>query len=530
MSLLSAAGWATAAKVATVGATIYAGKKGADAAKESSAEQVKAADRALEVFEKNAGLSQDILEESTNTAINTLRGGSRDAADILKESSGATIETLTKAAGESNKLISTAAGQVEAGLKERKYWNRDGILQAYGIQKDAINSSAIAASGVINAAREKAVNSITSGYAAGRADVIQGRDLVNKVLQDSTRDANEKLQIARAGAIAAQDRGLAAIRSDYQPFLDAGKLAIDDVQKLIRDPAAQKAFIENNPFFDSLAKNAETRLLSNQAASGRVGSGSTQKELHNELLLLGNSLLDNTINQRLGLVQTGMQATGQVAGAETNRANSVATIEQQTGRSLADLAAQLGINQGNNETGAARSLTDLSVGQGRDVATTEGNAASRLAEIEQGRGRDISTVTGQGIERLVSSNNTLDLARADNLTNSTGIIANTNNNLGVNVAKAQSQTGVNLSNLATATTDAEATLQSNLGINKSNILTNQAANTADTLIGQGDAKAAGIVGKANALTGTLSDLNKIFIPMTDEEERKRRQIAAGGDI
>jgi hypothetical protein len=472
------------------GAAVAAGNEAAKAAKEAAEIQAAAADRALAAFEKNAGLSQDILKESTNAAIQTIEEGRERSRKNLRDSADLSIASLTGAANDSIKT-----------LQERKEANRGNILHAFGLQKDEINSSAIAASGAINAARESAVSSIASGFAKAIGYAEQGRDLVNKLLQDSTKDASEKLQIARAGAIAAQDRGLAAVRSDFQPFVDAGKMALADVQKLISDPNAQKEFITNNPFFDSLASNAEKRLLSNQAASGRVGSGSTQKELHNELLMLGNSLLDNTINRRMGLVKTGMDATGAVANAEIGRANTVSAIEQQTGRSLAELAAQLGVNQANNVTTTNRTLADLATGQAKATADINTNAGTQLASIETARGANVANAVGQGIDRLTNSQTQLDTA-----------IANTQNNLGQNISGVINTTGTNIANLNRAATDATASLQSNLGVNQSNILTNQAANTADTLIGKGDAQAAGAIGQSNAFTGTIADLNKIILP------------------
>ncbi len=517
--------------VAAAGGAIVSGVIGAKGSRDAAKTQSDASDRALAVFERNAGLSQDILKESTNTAIGTIESGRERSRTNLRDTADAGISTLTSASnaandtlrGSSTDAINTlkgSAADATSTLQARKESNRGNILQAFGLQKDAINGAAIASSGIINAAREKATNAIMSGFGDAANSVKSGRDLVNSILQSSTADANQKLDIARAGAIAAQDRGLQTIRSDYQPYVDAGKIALADVQKLIADPQAQKDFIANNPFFDSLAKNAEDRLLSNQAARGRVGTGSTQKELHNELLMLGNNLLDTTINQRMGLVNTGMSATGSVAGAETNRANTVSGIEQQTGKSLADLAAQLGVNMGNNETGAAKTIAELGVNRGKDLAATETNAATQLANIEQNKGTGISNAVSSGISLLTNSQTGLDRDIA-NTQNNLGVntanaqtalgtnVANNQTALGNEVANIQTQTGTNISNLNTAASDATAKLESNLGVNQANILTGQAANTADTLIGQGDAKAAGIIGQANAVQGTISQLGTI---------------------
>lgn len=549
--------------------SILGGLFGSKGSKDAAKVQTDAADRALAVFEKNAGISQDILKESTNTAINTIEAGRERSRTNLRDAADAGIATLTSASTDSRKTLRDSAAEASGTLgraandtiesltrgansaidtlSARRNTNRDNILQAFGLLKGEINSAAIASSGLINAAREKAVGTIVSGYGEAANSILQGRDLVNKILQDSTASASEKLELAKAGAIAAQDRGLTAIRSDFQPFMDAGKISLDQVQKLISDPAAQKDFIENNPFFDSLADKAESRLLANQAARGRVGSGSTQKELHNELILLGNNLLDSTINQRMGLVNTGMAATGQVAGAETNRANSVSAVEQQTGKSLSELAAQLGVNMGNNETGAARSIADLAVSRGKDIAATETSAGKDLAQIEKDRGTGVADAVGSGIALLTNTQTGLDRDIAQtqsNLGTSVGNVqsglgkaqadiqstlgindANNQSALGKDVATIQTKTGADIANLNTAATDATATLQAAEGVNQSNILTGQAAHTADTLIGKGDAQAAGIVGGTNAVTGTISDLATIGVNALETPEQKAARLA-----
>lgn len=140
--------------------------------------------------------------------------------------------------------------------------------------------------------------------------------------------ATEAAQVQAAGgegAIGVLEEAETTSRADLDPFAQAGLEALPGLTSLTTDPAAQLAFIQDNPFFQALTDQASSTLFANQAAKGKVGSGGTAEALQNSLLLLGTDLVNQNINQRLNLANLGF-------GAAAGQAN----ITQQTGSNIAN--------------------------------------------------------------------------------------------------------------------------------------------------------------------------------------------------
>lgn len=175
---------------------------------------------------------------------------------------------------------------------------------------------------------KKTVSSVGSIFSGGADD--SARDAAN--VQSASAD--------KAIALTRETRDLA--RKDLAPFRQAGAAQLDPLSRLISDPQAQLDFIQKNPFFDALADDAQSRLFANQAARGKVGSGGTAQALQNSLLLLGQNLLDNNVNQRMGLATMGQ-----------NAAAGQATVAQNTGSSISDLITGQGNAQAAGIVGAA---------------------------------------------------------------------------------------------------------------------------------------------------------------------------------
>ena len=443
----------------------------------------------MDIFEKNAAEATERLQETTDTAISTIQGGAATSSGEITDSSNAAIASLRAGETTGRADITTARDRATQAL-----------LDAFGLQKEEINKTAIASSGIISAARIKAIDSIVSGFSDAKTSIKSARDISNKILQDAETTAEGKLDVARASAIAAQDRGVAAVRSDFQPYIDAGKLTLENVSELINNPQAQKEFITNNPFFDALAKRSEDALLKAKAAVGKVGTGGTQIELQNEMLAIGNQLLDAQIGRSLPLVSGGQNAASEIAASERLRADAISRIEQSTGQSLAQLVQTTAVNRANIETTAGRDIADLDVGQGKETASVETQAGKDLASIESQRGADIANATATNAAQVAQT----ELNAGTNLANIATSTAG-------KVAGVEETAGINKANINTAATDAQAKLESNLGINQANILTGNAANTAEVLIGQGNAIAAGKIGGADQIKQGLLDLSTIAL-------------------
>lgn len=156
-------------------------------------------------------------------------------------------------------------------------------------------------------------------------------DIVGGVFQ--ARAANKAADAQRdasAGAIefARESRDLA--REDLQPFRDVGADVTSQLSGLVSDPVQQKKFISDNPFFDALAGRATETILQNQAARGRVGTGSTAEALQKSMVLLGSDLL----NQRVGQMQN-LAGLGQASAA--GQAQATQQTSQQVGGLMQDI-------------------------------------------------------------------------------------------------------------------------------------------------------------------------------------------------
>ena len=142
------------------------------------------------------------------------------------------------------------------------------------------------------------------------------------------------------GATGIIEEGVGTARGDLQPFTDAGVAALPGIQEnlqgiqsLVTDPTAQTDFIQNNPFFDALADDAQRRIFNQGSATGKRFAGGTAEALQNSIMLLGPELLNQNISQRSNLVTQGQTLANMGAGTATNQAN----VSTQGALTLADL-------------------------------------------------------------------------------------------------------------------------------------------------------------------------------------------------
>ena len=175
---------------------------------------------------------------------------------------------------------------------------------------------------------------VGSVFGGGKGEARAARNAADAQLQ-STREAVDFQK---------ESRDLA--RADLAPFVKLGTDNIQGLQDLITNPEAQLDFVQNNKFFQALRDDAQETIFSNQAAKGKVGSGSTAEALQNSFLLLGQDLVNNSINQRLNLTNIGQaSAAGQ------------AVVAQNTGATISDLITQGGNAQAAGIIGAQNART-----------------------------------------------------------------------------------------------------------------------------------------------------------------------------
>lgn len=201
---------------------------------------------------------------------------------------------------------------------------------------------------------------------------ITGSDKAAK----AAKKASKAQAKAAADAIAFQRESRDLARADLQPFRDAGQAQLGGLSSLISDPNAQLNFVQNNPFFNALADDAQSRLFSNQAARGKVGSGGTAQALQNSLLLLGQDLLNNNINQRFNLATMGQNAAAGQGTATMQAGNTISDLFTQQGNAIA--AGHVGAANANTQ--GIQSLMNLGGGLGAAWLSNPANAIA-LSDI-----------------------------------------------------------------------------------------------------------------------------------------------------
>ena len=179
----------------------------------------------------------------------------------------------------------------------------------------------------------------TTAAIVGGVSAIGGGLLAS---QSADKAADKQIEAADRATQIQQDAA-DLVRSDLQPFREAGEGALSQLSGLVTDPNQQKKFIENNPFFEALAGKAQQGIMQNAAARGKVGSGGTAEALQNSLVLLGSDLLNQRVAQTQNLAGLGQSAAAQQAQQTQASAGAIGEIALQRG----NVAAQEVVQQGN---------------------------------------------------------------------------------------------------------------------------------------------------------------------------------------
>jgi hypothetical protein len=174
--------------------------------------------------------------------------------------------------------------------------------------------------------------------------------MTGKTAADAAKDAARLQSESGEKAIKSQEEFQKRMRADLDPFRKAGKGQLGNLSKLISNPWEQKKFIQNNPFFNALAGDAQKRLMNVQAAQGRLGSGDTPAALQNQLLLLGSDLLNQSIGQRMNLSTMGQNAAAMQGSQMQNTSNNISELLTGVGNAQAagGVGAANAMTQGTN--------------------------------------------------------------------------------------------------------------------------------------------------------------------------------------
>jgi hypothetical protein len=167
--------------------------------------------------------------------------------------------------------------------------------------------------------------SLIKGSAAKKASNIEAASLQAGV--DETRAAREEL------------------RTLLQPYTEAGGPALQAQMAALglAGPEAQQAYVtqqEQNPLFQSLARQQEEAILQNASATGGLRGGNVQGALAQFRPQLLNQFLEQQYTRLGGMTQLGQRSAAGVGASGMDAASSIAELlgkrgEAQAGGALA---------------------------------------------------------------------------------------------------------------------------------------------------------------------------------------------------
>lgn len=167
--------------------------------------------------------------------------------------------------------------------------------------------------------------SLIKGSAAKKASNIEAASLQAGV--DETRAAREEL------------------RTLLQPYTEAGGPALQAQMAALglAGPEAQQAYVtqqEQNPLFQSLARQQEEAILQNASATGGLRGGNVQGALAQFRPALLNQFLEQQYTRLGGMTQLGQRSAAGVGASGMDAASSIAELlgkrgEAQAGGALA---------------------------------------------------------------------------------------------------------------------------------------------------------------------------------------------------
>lgn len=157
-------------------------------------------------------------------------------------------------------------------------------------------------------------------------------------------------------AVFLQQKQMQLAKDQFTPYADAGRTSLGQYQQNIgNQPTYQNtlANLVNDPGFRFRLQQGQQTLENSAAANGNLLSGATLKDLMGYAQGMASqegqaayardfNAFNNTQNQLANLMQSGMNASGQIVGTG-----------QATTNNLANLAMQSGANQANHFTNLA---------------------------------------------------------------------------------------------------------------------------------------------------------------------------------
>ena len=154
-------------------------------------------------------------------------------------------------------------------------------------------------------------------------------------------------------AISEQRRASAEGQEFLSPFQGVGQQGLDQAS-FLTDPQAQFDFLQSNPLFQMMLDNANQATMSNQAARGKLGSGSTLERLSQNSLMTAMPLISDQKASIAGLLDFGRGLATTQGNVAIGQGSNVSNLLTQIGNAqsaglVGGFNAQQGIQQGNDQ-------------------------------------------------------------------------------------------------------------------------------------------------------------------------------------
>ena len=286
------------------------------------------------------------------------------------------------------------------------------------IQSDSNRKAQHEAQGNLQSAEAGAMGNINAGY--DKAD--QQYSLIDSIIKDHYSTARGDLTSGYGNAIGSTNAGYNAAKGQYQPWATSGQGAqniMADLNGVNGTQAQQAAYqrMQFDPGYKFQVDQANQALQRSGLAQGNLFSGNFANALQKQNQGMASGEFNNYYNRLMGMSNTGLGASGAIAGLSADQGNALSRLYTGQGGALAanqenesgmlsnaagtraSMAANRGTSLANAGLGVGSQMADYSYKGG----INQGNA---YANMMSGIGSGLNTAGGYyGTQQLINSMN-----------------------------------------------------------------------------------------------------------------------------
>ena len=483
---------------------------------------------AFGVIDNSYGAIEDNLGQGRDATMSVLDKAEQDANNQLY--SGEWQSRISTLMGGQNAIDSYRSGLT--GSEEALTTGANQSIDTYGQTLNrslaSLAGATDAATGALARTTNGAIDSSIGGYNDAMAKTLAGGEASSGIVQRAIGAIPGLTDPTKA--IDAINTGVDGAVGELDFYSDMGERAANVEAALsgALGAAAQQQAI--NSFIESpgqayLREQQEKALLRNSAAIGGLGGGNVRTALQEQAYGIAAQQQQQQVENLRAISQLGATASanqaqyrmqGGLAAGDVITNNQLAAasmygdlsrveadIMQQTGLSLAELAAQ----SGTTVAGLLQDLGRNQAGLMSDYGTGSANLISRAGEnisgVQQGLGSGLSTLRTNAAGNIAGVEQNTGNNLANIITNYAGQRSSLATDMGKTKAGVQDMYNTNMFNALSNRTSTLANMNINRGTALANIEMGSGTNLSNLAIQGAEAKAAGIMGQANAMTNLL---------------------------